>query len=229
MNAAPVLVVDDDRRLLAAMTRGLRAEGFDVRTASDGDSALAVLETREVALAVLDISMPGLDGIDVIRHARARGLDLPICIVSARTEIHDRILGLEAGADDYMIKPFALSELTARIHALLRRRAPDLAELEVGDLRVDGGARRAWRGERELALTRREFDLLQALIRRAGTVVTRADLLRIVWGHSDATDTNVVDVFVGYLRRKLEESGEERMIHTAPGVGFILDRQETGR
>jgi len=222
MTGATVLLADDDPRLLAALERGLRAEGFTVRVARDGRTALAIVEERAVAVAVLDVTMPGLDGIDVIRHARARGHELPICIVSARTEVADRIRGLGAGADDYLVKPFALGELVARIHALLRRHPPAPEAVEVGDVHVDGAARRAWRGGRELSLTRREFDLLQALARHGDVVVTRGELLARVWGHPDGADTNVVDVFVGYLRRKLELDGESRVLRTVPGIGFVL-------
>jgi two-component system response regulator PrrA len=218
-----VLVVDDDERFLAALERTLRLEGFETRTATGGREALRVLDQRDVALALVDVSMPDLDGITVIRHARARGLDVPICVLSARTEVADRVRGLQAGADDYLTKPFAISELVARIEALLRRRPPAPAEpLSVGDVRIDRGARRAWRGTRELELTRREFDLLEALARHAGSVVSRRRLLELVWGYTFEADTNVVDVFAGYLRRKLEAGGEPRIVHTERGVGFVL-------
>jgi len=169
--------------------------------------------------------MPDLDGVTVIRHARTRGLDLPICVLSARTEVADRVRGLRAGADDYLTKPFAISELIARIHALLRRRAPAGAPLAIADLTIDGAARRAHRGDRELQLTRREFDLLETLARQPGKVLSRQRLLELVWGYTFEADTNVVDVFVGYLRRKLEADGEPRILHTERGIGFVLDDQ----
>lgn len=220
---ATVLVVDDDERFLGALERALALEGFDVRVATGGRDALRVLATRSVALALIDVTMPDVDGISVIRHARARGLDVPICVLSARTEVADRVRGLQAGADDYLTKPFAISELVARMQALLRRVPPAGAEpVVVGSVRVDAAARRAWRGERELELTRREFDLLDVLARHAGTVVSRARLLELVWGYTFDADTNVVDVFVGYLRRKLEAEGEDRILHTERGVGFVL-------
>lgn len=219
-----LLIVDDDERLRRALIRALALEGFSVRGAGDGRGAVAAIAQRRPDLLLLDVTMPGADGIAVVRHLRDQGLDLPVLIISARTEVDDRVRGLEAGADDYLTKPFAMTELRARIQALLRRRAPasNLRKV-VGDLIVDPAARRATRGDRELTLTRREFDLLAALAANRGAVCTRDDLLQEVWGYLEPVETNVVDVFAGYLRRKLEAGGEPRMLHTVRGVGFRLD------
>lgn len=220
-----VLIVDDDERLRRALERALLLEGFAVRTAPDGRAAVRAIAASRPSVVLLDVTMPGADGITVLRHLRGQGVDVPVCILSARTEIADRVRGLEAGADDYLVKPFAISELLARIHALLRRGgARSAGTTVVDDLRVDAAARRAWRGDRELEVTRREFDLLHTLAARAGEVVTRERLLELVWGYDEApADTNVVDVFAGYLRRKLEASGEPRILHTVRGVGFTID------
>jgi DNA-binding response OmpR family regulator len=198
----------------------LRLEGFAVRTAADGASALEAAMERPAAI-VLDIVLPDLDGREVAARLRAQGFDTPICILSARDQVADRVAGLQAGADDYLVKPFAMEELVARLHALLRRGAPtNVGEVLVaGDLRVDPERRIASRGGRELDLTRREFDLLEAFLRHPGLVLTRTQLLEQVWGYDWEADGNVVDVFVGYLRRKL---GEPRVIQTVRGVGFVL-------
>jgi two-component system response regulator PrrA len=170
--------------------------------------------------------MPDLDGVSVIRTLRANGEDVPICVLSANDEVLDRVAGLEAGADDYMVKPFALPELVARLRALLRRAGAasegDGEVIEVGDLMVDPARRIARRGEREMELTRREFDLLEVLARNDGIVLSRSQLLERAWGYDFEIDSNVVDVFVGYVRRKLEAEGEPRLIQTVRGVGFVL-------
>ena len=173
---------------------------------------------------MLDVVLPDIDGRTVAARLRASGDETPICILSARDEVADRVAGLQAGADDYLVKPFAIEELVARLHALLRRGAPRAggAVLAVGDLRIDPARRTATRGELALELTRREFDLLEALARHAGLVLSRTQLLEQVWGYDWEADGNVVDVFVGYLRRKLEAGGGERIIHTVRGVGFVL-------
>jgi DNA-binding response OmpR family regulator len=172
---------------------------------------------------VLDVAMPDLDGVAVVRRLRADGIDVPVCILSARDEVEDRVAGLQAGADDYLVKPFALPELTARLHALLRRRGSDgAAPRIVGDVVVDARRHVATRNGRDLELTRREFEVLEAFARHPGQVLSREQLLAHVWGYTPEVDTNVVDVFVGYVRRKLEAEGEPRVVHTVRGVGWVL-------
>ena len=167
--------------------------------------------------------MPDLDGVSVVRRLRAGGIDVPVCILSARDEVDDRVAGLQAGADDYLVKPFAIAELTARLQALLRRRgASGSGPLVVGDIVVDARRHVATRSGRDLELTRREFDLLEVFARHPGQVLSREQLLRLVWGYASDVETNVVDVFVGYVRRKLEASGEPRTLHTVRGVGWAL-------
>jgi len=218
-----VLVVDDDPAIRAALERALRLEGFAVEVAEGGERALALVEEQPPAVVVLDIGMPDVNGIEVTQRLRARGVEVPICILSARDEVADRVAGLQAGADDYVVKPFELQELVARLHALLRR-VPDAGTvpLRVGDLTIDPARRIVKRGAREIELTRREFELLEELARHAAMVLSRPQLLSRVWGYDFEVDGNVVDVFVGYLRRKLEEGGEPRILHTVRGVGFVL-------
>ncbi len=218
-----VLVVDDDESIRVALERALRLEGFAVQSAAGGLEALDLVDHDPPAVMVLDVTMPDISGVTVTARLRERGVDVPICILSARDEVHDRVAGLQAGADDYVVKPFELEELIARLHALLRRSpATTGAELRVGDLRVDPARRQVARGGRQIELTRREFELLEELGRHAGMVLSRPQLLQSVWGYDFEVDGNVVDVFVGYLRRKLEAEGEPRMIHTVRGIGFVL-------
>jgi DNA-binding response OmpR family regulator len=216
-----ILVVDDEPAILVALERALRLEGFGVRTAATGEAALAAAAAEPPAAIVLDVVLPDADGREIATRLRASGLDTPICILSARDQVADRVAGLQAGADDYLVKPFAMEELVARLHALLRRGAPagTGAALTAGNLRLDPARRLASRGSVALDLTRREFDLLEAFMRHPGLVLTRTQLLGQVWGYDWEADGNVVDVFVGYLRRKL---GEPRVIHTVRGVGFVL-------
>jgi len=223
MRAAQILVVDDDPAIREALDRALKLEGFAVVTVGGGKAALEEVAQRGPDIVVLDVAMPDLDGVEVIRRLRAAGVDVPVCMLSARDEVADRVAGLEAGADDYLVKPFALAELVARLHALLRRRpAGGAVPLSVADLVIDPPRRLARRGDRTLELTRREFDLLEALARQPGIVLSRTQLLSQVWGYDFAVDGNVVDVFVGYLRRKLEVDGAPRLLHTVRGVGFVL-------
>jgi DNA-binding response OmpR family regulator len=218
-----VLVVDDEATVRQALERALRLEGFAVATASGGNDALAAVAERPPAVMVLDVTMPDLDGVSVLRRMRADGVDVPVCILSARDEVEDRVAGLQAGADDYLVKPFAIAELAARLQALLRRRgADDGAPRTAGDVVVDPRRHLATRAGRELDLTRREFELLETFVRHPGQVLSRDQLLELVWGYATAVETNVVDVFVGYLRRKLEVDGEPRILHTVRGVGWAL-------
>ena len=235
-----VLVVDDDADVLNSLQRGLRLAGFSVDTATGGAEALRAMQVRRPALLVLDINMPGLDGVGVVTALRAIGDDIPVCVLSARTSVDDRIAGLEAGADDYLTKPFDLGELVARIKALLRRRPADapapvtaaaggaerdgtaVAVRSVAHIDLDPGARRVYSDGHLVDLTRREFELLAVLMEHPGMVLSRVQLLSQVWGYDFAADTNVVDVFVGYLRRKLEAHGQPRIVQTVRGVGFVV-------
>ncbi|WP_067531011.1 response regulator transcription factor [Nocardia crassostreae] len=222
-----VLVVDDDEDVLASVERGLRLSGFRVVIARDGVAALRAVTEQSPDAVVLDMNMPVLDGAGVVTALRAMGNEVPICVLSARSSVDDRIAGLESGADDYLVKPFVLAELVARIKALLRRRSDVPAStipggISVGPLEVDVAGYRALLHGREIELTKREFELLSTLARSAGVVLSRERLLELVWGYDFAADTNVVDVFVGYLRRKLEADGTPRLLHTIRGVGFVL-------
>jgi two-component system, OmpR family, response regulator PrrA len=227
VTSSTVLVVDDDEDVLASVERGLRLSGFRVLVARDGGAALRAVAEQAPDAVVLDMNMPVLDGAGVVTALRAMGNDVPICVLSARASVDDRIAGLESGADDYLVKPFELAELVARIKALLRRRT-DTPEpvapgaLTVGPLLVDVAGYRALLHGREIELTKREFELLSTLARNAGVVLTRERLLELVWGYDFIADTNVVDVFVGYLRRKLEIDDTPRILHTIRGVGFVL-------
>lgn len=221
---ATVLVVDDDEDVLASLRRGLRLSGFTVLTATDGRDALDVVEQHRPDAMVLDMNMPVLDGTGVVTALREAGDDIPICVLSARSAVDDRIAGLESGADDYLTKPFVLAELVARVKAMLRRRpggAPS-ATVRVGDLELDPAGRRVHLRGNPIELTKREFELLEVLARNAGIVLSRDRLLSLVWGYDFDSDTNVVDVFVGYLRRKLEAGGAPRLVHTVRGVGFVM-------
>ena len=218
-----ILVVDDERAVREALERALRLEGYEVEPASDGQEALFAVARHGVDAIVLDVLMPVMDGLETARKLRRQGNSTPILMLTARHEVSDRVAGLQAGADDYLVKPFALAELTARLQALLRRRGtPIEGPLVVEDLVVDTRRHVVTRGGRELGLTRREFDLIEAFARHPGQVLSREQLLGQVWGYTFDVETNVVDVFVGYLRRKLEAEGEPRILHTVRGVGWVL-------
>jgi|SRR5680860_149352 len=210
--------------------RGLGMQGFEVHEARDGLEALGAFEVCRPSIAVCDVGMPGMNGVDLVRRLRAEGHSLPICMLSGRDEIDDRVAGLAAGADDYVVKPFSVAELGARLHALVRLHgARDGLPLIIGDLVIDPAKRAVTRGSRALALTAREFDLLVSFARHPSQVLSRTQLLEQVWGYTWDVDSNVVDVFVGYLRRKLEADGEPRMLHTVRGAGFALRPADRSR
>ena len=218
-----ILVVDDDQSIREALERGLSLEGFNVRSVSDGELAIKAVEENVPSLLVLDISMPKINGIEVTRYLRSINVDIPICVLSARDEVADRVSGLEAGADDYLIKPFAFEELLARIKALLRRhRVTSTQGINIGDLRIDPQKRIASYFARNLDLTKKEFDVLYVLANNSNVVLSRYQLLEQIWGYDFEVETNVVDVFVGYLRKKMEQNGDPRIIETVRGVGFRL-------
>ena len=218
-----ILVADDDSQICEALERSLRYEGYKVVTVQDGGLAISEIEENPPSLLVLDINMPEVDGIQVTRYVRSVGIDIPICILSARDEVKDRVAGLEAGADDYMIKPFAFEELLARIKALLRRNNIISSQtISIGNLELDPSTRTVKYFDRNMELTKKEFDLLQVLCMNANVVQNRDQLLDKVWGYDFEVNTNVVDVFIGYLRKKMESNGNPRMINTIRGVGFML-------
>jgi two-component system, OmpR family, response regulator MprA len=217
-----VLVVEDDAAISDVLRRSLRQEGYEVRTAVDGLEALDAASEFVPDLVVLDLGLPRLDGVEVCRRLRADG-DVPILILTARSDTGDRVEGLDSGADDYLVKPFERSELSARIRALLRRRPPrGSASLTVADLSLNPDTREVSRGERQIELTNREFELLEYLIRNRRLVVSRERLLDDVWGYDPTAPTNTIDVFISNVRRKLEAGGEPRLLHTKRGAGYVL-------
>ena len=219
-----VLIADDDTAICEALERSLRFEGFKVRSAFNGEIAIEEIEKDLPDILILDINMPEVDGIQVTKYLRSLDIDIPICILSARDEVSDRVSGLEAGADDYVVKPFSFEELLARIHALLRRRSlNDSKIVSIGELKVDPMRRTVDYYGHSLDLTKKEFDLIHVLANNPSMVMSREQLLNKVWGYDFDVDTNVVDVFIGYLRKKLEIDGQKRIIQTVRGVGFVLN------
>ena len=225
-----ILVVDDDRSVRESLRRSLAFNGYQVELANDGQAALDAVLTQRPDAMVLDVMMPRLDGLEVCRRMRAAGDELPILVLTARDAVSDRVAGLDAGADDYLPKPFALEELLARLRALLRRRtlddiaaaAGESKPLEFADLSLDPDTREVRRGDRPISLTRTEFSLLELLLAHPRRVLTRAQILDQVWGYDFPTTGNALEVYIGYLRRKTEASGENRLIHTVRGVGYVL-------
>ncbi|MFV2196252.1 response regulator transcription factor [Nocardiopsis sp. LOL_012] len=224
---ATVLVADDDRAIRDSLERALQLEGYEVRTVEDGVQALASVHAGPVDLLILDVMMPGVDGLGVARVLRAEGDRTPILMLTARVETPDRVAGLDAGADDYLAKPFELDELLARLRALLRRAAPVTEEgaqegpLRVGGLRLDPLARRVWYAEREIDLSKTEFDLLELLVRNAGIVLDHVTIYDRIWGYDFGPESKNLAVYISYLRRKL---GDDGLIQTVRGVGYTLRR-----
>jgi two-component system response regulator MprA len=218
-----VLIVEDDPDVRAALERALSFEGYEIDTATDGGRALAMVEEMEPDAIVLDVMMPFVDGLETARRLRAHGYTTPILMLTAKGEIGDRVDGLDAGADDYLTKPFALEELLARLRALLRRAQHDVSDVLSGaGLEMNLGTREVKRGDRSLDLTKTEFDLLESLMRDPGKVVSRNQLYEEVWGIDFETSSNSLDVYVGYIRRKTEAGDQARVIHTVRGVGYVL-------
>jgi two-component system response regulator MprA len=224
METARILVVEDDTRVRDAVERALRLEGYEVHTAVDGNDGLVKVESLQPDAIVLDVLMPGTDGLAVCRILRDRGNRTPVLMLTARHEVSDRVAGLDAGADDYLVKPFALDELFARVRALLRRASVTGGDqiLRVDSLSLDPEKRQAWRDDRELGLTKTEFDLLELLMFNAGIVVSRDTIYERIWGYEFETSSKSLDVYIGYLRRKTEAEGESRLIHTVRGVGYTV-------
>jgi two-component system response regulator MprA len=224
-----ILVVDDDRAVRESLRRSLQFNGYQVELAGDGQQALEAVTAQRPDAMVLDVMMPRLDGLEVCRRLRGTGDDLPILVLTARDAVSDRVAGLDAGADDYLPKPFALEELLARLRALLRRAVVDEAAagspstvMRFADLELDPGTRDVRRGERPISLTRTEFSLLELFLAHPKQVLTRGRILEDVWGYDFPTSGNALEVYVGYLRRKTEAEGEPRLLHTVRGVGYVL-------
>jgi two-component system response regulator MprA len=218
-----LLVIEDDRAVRQALERALSFDGYAVSTANDGSEGLAKVLDEQPAAIVLDVMMPHVDGLEVCRRLRARGDTTPILVLTARDTVGDRVAGLDAGADDYLVKPFALDELLARIRALLRRSSASTTEVyRVADLEVNVATREVTRGGEPVTLTKTEFDLLALLMENAGRVLNRAVIYERIWGFDFETSSNSLDVYVGYLRRKTEPEGSPRLIHTVRGVGYVI-------
>ena len=219
-----ILVVDDERAVRESLRRALELEGYEIELAGDGQEALSSLESNaEPDAVILDVLMPGVDGLEVCRTIRRGGSRLPVLMLTARTEVDDRVAGLDAGADDYLTKPFALEELLARVRALLRRTSEESGEaLRFADLELDPGTRQVRRGVELIELTRTEFSLLELFLRNPRQVLTRSVIFERVWGYDFGFASNSLDVYIGYLRRKTEAGGKPRLIQTVRGVGYAL-------
>lgn len=220
---ATILVIDDDKKITTFLRRSLIYEGYEVLTANDGITGLTLVEQQSPDLIILDIMMPGMDGIEVCRQLRKTS-NIPILMLTAKDDVSDRVTGLDAGADDYLVKPFSLEELLARIRAQLRRVKPDRQKnrLHFSDLMLDTGTREIKRGNREINLTAKEYELLLFFMRNPRQVLTKEQIMDAVWGHDYSGESNVLEVYVNMLRQKLEASGEPRLIHTIRGVGYSL-------
>src|SRR5258708_1242620 len=226
---AHILVVDDDRHITEVLRRALAYDGYSVEVALRGDEALNKVIERPPDLVVLDRMLPGIDGLEVCRRLRAAGNQVPILMLTAKDSIPDRVAGLDTGADDYLVKPMQLDELQARVRPLLRRPNPEQAEvLHFADLELDTGSRLARRADREFALSTTEYELLQLFLRRPRQVLTRDVIMERVWGYDFEGESNVLEVYIGYLRSKLEAGGEPRLLHTVRGAGYVLREKAEG-
>jgi two-component system, OmpR family, response regulator MprA len=222
-----ILIVEDEEQIASFLRRGLSYEGYEVETAADGTTALGKARDARPDLVVLDLMLPGMDGLEVCRRLRTAHSSLPILILTARDSVSDRVQGLDAGSDDYMVKPFALAELLARVRALLRRAGPGEPEvLQFADLKLDTGTRQVYRAETRIELTSKEFDLLELFLRHPKQVLTRETIYDRVWGYDFGGESNIIEVYIRYLRQKLEADGRSRLLFTVRGVGYVL-REET--
>ena len=227
MTSERVLVIEDEARIAQFIERGLIYEGYRVTVARDGQTGLAVARDNPPDLVILDWMLPGLDGLEVCKRLRAAS-DVPILMLTAKDDIRDRVTGLDAGADDYLVKPFSVDELMARVRALFRRSAP-MSRPEVlhfADLTLDTGTHRAYRGDRAIDLTAKEYELLELFMRNPRQVLTRDVIFDRVWGYDFGGESNIIEVYVRYLRQKTESEGEPRLIHTVRGVGYVLREEE---
>jgi len=217
-----ILFAEDDRAVRQSVTMALQLEGYEVDAVNDGAAALDKMVGPGPDLCIFDISMPNVDGLTATRHVRSKGYRTPLLLLTARTEVADRVAGLDAGADDYLTKPFALDELLARVRALLRRHAPTSVNvLELDDLVLDLDARTCTRAGREIDLSKTEFDLLELLVEQQGRVLSQSQIYDLIWGYDFGPNSKNLAVYIGYLRRKLEANGEQRLIHTSRGVGYV--------
>ena len=225
-----ILVVDDEQAVRESLRRSLKFNGYDVVLAADGVEAVEMVHRENPGLLILDVMMPNMDGLEVCRTLRSEGWDRPILVLTARDGVSDRVAGLDAGADDYLPKPFALEELLARVRSLVRRAAaestgkqqPVETQLSFEDLKLDADTREVTRGDRQISLTRTEFALLRLLMENPRKVLSRNTILEEVWGYDFPTSGNALEVYIGYLRKKTEEDGEPRLIHTVRGVGYVM-------
>jgi two-component system response regulator MprA len=222
--AERILVVEDEARIASLISRTLRLEGYQVEVAPNGETALEKAISNPADLVVLDVMLPDIDGLEVCRQLRMAGCDEPVLMLTAKDAISDRVAGLDAGADDYLVKPFAFDELLARVRALLRRAAPPdaSAPLQFADLELDPTTRQARRGEREIELTAKEYDVLELFMHHPRQVLTRDIIYDRIWGYDFGGESNIIEVYVRYLRSKLEAGGEPRLIYTLRGVGYVL-------
>jgi len=218
-----ILIVEDEEQIASFLRRGLAYEGYEVDVAPDGAVALTKARETRMALVVRDLLLPGMDGLEVCRRLRTANSSLPILVLTARDSVSDRGQGLDAGADDYMVKPFALAELLARVRALLRRAGPGEPELlQFGDLKLDTGTRQVHRAEKMIELTSKEFDLLELFLRHPRKVLTRETIYDRVWGYDFGGESNIIEVYIRYLRQKLETESKSRLLFTVRGVGYVL-------
>jgi heavy metal response regulator len=217
-----ILVIEDERKIASFIKRGLKEEGYTVDTAGDGEEGYQLAGENEYALIILDIMLPKKDGISLCRQLRSDGIESPVLMLTAKDAVQDKVRGLDSGADDYLTKPFAFEELLARIRALLRKGARRAVSLQVGDLALDAAAHRVTRSGQEIVLTMKEYALLAYLMRNAGTVVTRTMIAENIWELDFDTGTNIIDVYINYLRNKIDSDHEKKLIHTVRGRGYMI-------